>query len=455
MVYRIAVAFVVSFTFLHLLSLPFAASYDGMEYVHLANVLGSSAFPEGWNYLRTPLFPAALKLAFAMGGEQPQAAMLVTGVMGLAAVLLTGSTVRYIAGDGAGACALTIVVLYPVSIGYQHMLLSETGIFFFLALLVWLTVRSAHHPTLVAILIAATVAAGYYWRPTLLYLSPVVAIAFTLINRRTPGRRNLLQNAVVILAIPWLLVYPWIRLSSKHPSDIKEVFTTGMYKQVMVPPENPLFGPLGPRYRQIVRDEVGEGHLAPDGLSMVGEGRHEFLKQLHQAYLRAGIGRLVLQYPGRYIAGVLRSFIYFLGVPHHRGDDENWNFSRFVFLAWPQTATFENVPNWIPEYNAQFQPQHYGGGAALGTLLLQLLSLYVPLVLVCSVVSLCWLVVAIRQGNGVVFALTAIPLALIALHALTMMSAGRYAFPIYPLMLANTVTLLGLSCQGWRQKRQL
>ena len=455
MVYRIAKAFAISFTFLHLLSLPFAASYDGMEYVHLANVLGSSAFPDGWNYLRTPLFPAALKLAFIVGGEQPQAAMLVTGLMGLGGVLLTGSTVRFIAGGAAGACALAVVVLYPVLIGYQHMLLSETGIFYFLALLVWLTVRSDRRPALMAILMAATIAAGYYWRPTLLYLSPVVAIAFALINRRTLGRRNLVINTAVVLGIPWLLVYPWARLSSKHPSDIKEVFTTGMYKQVLVPPENPLFGSLGPRYQEIVRDEVGGGHLALDGLSMVGEGRHEFLKQLHQAYLRAGIGRLVLQYPGRYIAGVLRSFIYFLGVPHHRGDDENWNFSRFVFLAWPQTAIFENVPNWIPEYNAQFQPQHYGGGAFLGTLLLRMLSLYVPVVLMCSIVSLLWLVASIRQGNGIVFALTAIPLTLIALHALTMMSAGRYAFPIYPLMLANTVTLLSLSWQGWRQKRNL
>ncbi len=410
MVYRFALAFAISFTFLHLLSLPYAASYDGMEYVHLANVLGSSAFPDAWNYLRTPLFPAALKLAFAVSGEQPEAAMLVTGMFGVAGVLLTGSTVRFIAGEVAGACALVLVVLYPVLIGYQHMILSETGIFFFLSLLIWLTVRCGREPALMAILMAVTVAAGYYWRPTLLYLSPVAAVAFVLIMSEWLPRRRLLTHVAVIVVVPWLLVYPWMNLSSKHPSDIKEVFTTGMYKQVLVPPDNPLFGALGPRYGQILRDEVGGGRFPIDGLSMVGEGRHAFLKQLHQAYVRAGIGRLIWQYPGRYAAGVLRSFVYFLGVPHHRGDDENWNFSRFVFIAWPTTSTFENVPNWIPEYKAQFQPQHYGGGAAIGTLLLRLLSLYVPIVLVSSILSLLWMVLAIRQRNGVVFSITAITL---------------------------------------------
>src|SRR4051794_14990288 len=58
--YRLALVLLSIVTFIHLLSLPLAASYDGMEYVRLAH--------STWNYLQTPGFPSALKLAFFTGG---------------------------------------------------------------------------------------------------------------------------------------------------------------------------------------------------------------------------------------------------------------------------------------------------------------------------------------------------------------------------------------------------
>ena len=437
----------IAFTFLHLFCLPLVASYDGMEYVHLANILGTPAFDASWNFLRTPLYPAMLKLAFATGGEQPQIALLVSGAFGLAGVLLAGSTARYVAGDIAGGCALLLLAFYPTLIGYQHMLLTETGIFFFLALLVSLTIRSPRHPIAIAIALALTLTAGYYWRPTLLYLSPVVALTCFWLHRRA-------ASALIVLLAPALLAAPWIHLSSQHPSDLLEVVTTGMYKQVLVQPGDPIFGALGPAYRKIV-DQEASPRLPIDGLSILGEGRHAFLKQLHKAYVRAGVAQLIFHHPGRYLKAVIRSFFYFLGVPDHRGDDENWQFSRFVFLSWPPSQEFTNVPLWIPALDTQFPSIQYRGGAALGSVLLALLRAYDFLVLPASAISALWLVLAIRQGNATAFALTAIPLALIVLHALTMMSAARYAFPIYPLMLANLITVLALACRGWAGKRRL
>src|SRR3954465_3257876 len=140
-VYHVCRYVALIFTFVHSLCLPMVASYDGMGYVHLANLIGSPDFTRSWYYLRTPLFPASLKAAFLLGGEQPFTAMLVTAGFGLGGILLAGSSVRRMAGDVAGGSTLILVSAYPVLVTYQHMLLSETGIFFFLSLTVWLLVR--------------------------------------------------------------------------------------------------------------------------------------------------------------------------------------------------------------------------------------------------------------------------------------------------------------------------
>lgn len=129
--YRVSKYLAVLLTLVHVLCLSYIASYDGMEYVHLANLIGTPSFTQSWNYLRTPLFPASLKAAFLLGGEQPMAAMLVTAGFGLAGVLLIGSVVSRIAGYAAGGVTLILLTIYPTLVTYEHMLLSETGIFFF------------------------------------------------------------------------------------------------------------------------------------------------------------------------------------------------------------------------------------------------------------------------------------------------------------------------------------
>ncbi len=135
--FRAASAVVVILTFVHLLFLPLVVSYDGMEYAHLATILFTPSFDAQWNFVRTPLFPFSLKCAFAFGGEQPQAALLVTTGFGLAGVLLLGAIVRKVAGETIAAIVLLVTAFYPILTGYEHMLLSETGIFFWLSLLIW------------------------------------------------------------------------------------------------------------------------------------------------------------------------------------------------------------------------------------------------------------------------------------------------------------------------------
>jgi hypothetical protein len=266
----------------------------------------------------------------------------------------------------------------------------------------------------------------------------------------------MLRDALIVGAGPWLLAYPWIHLTNKHPStDLLETVTTGMYKQVLVPPNDPILGELGDRYRSIINEDTGGKPIPLDGLSIVGEGRLAYLKQLSKVYLRAGLIKLIRKHPVRYVSGVCRSFVYFLGIPHHRGDDENWSFSYWVFEVWPTGLDFEHTLGWIPEYSKQFPAKHYTGGAVLGSALRGLSVAYIPLLLAGSAITLWWFAVSVRQCDPIPLAISSVPLSFLMLHALALMAASRYAFPVYPILLANLITLTALSYQGRKRKRML
>jgi 4-amino-4-deoxy-L-arabinose transferase-like glycosyltransferase len=472
--YRLALFVFGIVTLIQWFSLPLVITYDGMEYIHLANLLFTNSFSFGWNYLRTPGFPCALKLAFFFGGEQPQAAMMMTALAGAAGALLTGSVVRTVAGNTAGAVTLIVLAFYPVLVCYEHMLLSETGIFLFLALLVWLLIRfraQTQQSTLAfPVLLACVTALGYYWRPTILYLSPVVALSY-LLRVYLPGeslrpyrefwknaqkdRARAFRNFLIATLGPLLLAYPWVRLSNQHPSSAQlETVTNGMYKYVLVPPDDPVNAPLRAQYMVIIRQDAPHRRLPLDGLSIVGEGRFEFIKRLSAVYMQAGLLKLIAAHPGRYLKAVIRAFIYFLGFPQrHAPDDENWHFSRSVFHLWPPEQNFQHLPGWIGGLK-QFEPRAYGGGAFTGRLFDALGPIYLGFVLLSSLASCWWFVTALRGGNARGLIMAGIPLALLFLHSLTMMAASRYAFPVYPLMMANGITLVSLAVRGWVNKRR-
>lgn len=467
--FSIAAAFVVLVTMIHMLALPLIVSYDGMEYVHLADVLSSPAVIAHWNFYRTPLFPLALNRAFWLGGEQPQAALLLTTLLGMAGILLSGFAVRKIAGATSGAITLVLLVFYPVLVGYQHMLLSETGNFFWLALLVWSLIifAPASKQTAIALAcwIALVVALGYYWRPTILYLSPVAALAFLLlallpagprrrysdlVRQLRRGERRVIAGAVIIALGPWLLASPWSHLTQKHaPGTYNGFLLAGMFKQVLVRPSDPLLAPLRAEYEAAIQQDSVHGRLPLDGVTI---GGHQALMEKYIRTLSTvGAGRLIRKYPLRYFVRAVKSMIFFLGVPDHRVDDENWNFSHAVFTLWPPTQSMDRALGWDGKF-AQFAPRSYRGGAWTGRLFDGLLPVYTWVVLASSLISLGWMVVSIKQANPIGLTLTLIPFAFLFLHALTLQAADRYAFPVYPLILANLVVVLRWSALALQRK---
>ncbi len=443
--FRIAVAFVLLVTFVHMMALPLIVSYDGMEYVHLANVFSGPSFLSNWNFYRTPLFPLALNGAFRLGGEQPEAALLVTTLFGLGGILVTGWTVRKIAGATTGAITLVLLVFYPILVGYEHMLLSETGIFFWLALLLYSLVCLAPGSGRIAMWVpcwtALVLALGYYWRPTILYLSPVAAVAFLfivlvpadgsksysgLLRQVRRGERRAIAGALIVGLGPWLLAYPWKHLTNKHlPGSYYGFVAVGMFKEVLVPPDDPILAPIRADYKAAIEHDSINGRLPLDGVTI---GSHEALiSRIIPLFAREGVGRLIRRHPLRYLEGVAKSMVFFLGVPDHQVDDENWNFSHFVFALWPSVESLDRTLGWDAKF-VQFAPRPYGGGAFAGRMLDGLMPIYTWVVLGASMASFVWMVVSIKLADPIGFTLTAIPFALLFVHALTLMAADRYGF---------------------------
>ena len=385
--YRVAIMVVVSLTFAYALCFPLIVSYDGMEYTRLAYVLFSPDFASDWNFYRTPLFPVSLRAAFFLGGEQPESVLLVTTLFGLAGTLLVGATVRRIATGTSGAMALLLLAVYPVLIGYEHLLLSETGTFFFLASVLCLFTRFAtsQNPRnwshVVGICLA--VAIGYYWRPTIIYLSPVLAVLYAITAllaaysaRSKLGVLNLFRSgelvtffkALVIGILPWLLATPWMMEMAHQnikPSDL--ILPFGLYKQVVVPLSDPVLRDYVKQYQAVIDRNSRNGALPVDGVAL-GDS-HELSMRIASAFNKAGVIRLIGRYPLRYTSAVIRSMAFFLGWPSPiRVDDENANFARAALGLWPPSDSLSSSLGWDMT-NKKLIPGIYSGGAWLGSTL--------------------------------------------------------------------------------------
>jgi hypothetical protein len=460
--YRVAIIIAVSLTFAYALCFPLIVSYDGMEYTRLAYVLFSPDFASEWNFYRTPLFPLALRAAFFLGGEQPESALLVTTLFGLAGTLLIGAAVRRIATGTSGAMALLILTVYPVLIGYEHLLLSETGTFFFLALVLCLFTRFAtsQNPRnwshVVGICLAVGI--GYYWRPTIIYLSPVLAVLYAITGLLAPysasGRLDVLNlfrgeelvtffKTLVIGILPWLLAAPWMMEMAHRnikPSDL--VLPFGLYKQVVVPLSDPVLRDYVKQYQAVIDRNSRNGVLPVDGVAL-GDS-HELSVRIASAFNKAGVIRLIGRYPLRYTSAVIRSMAFFLGWPSAiRVDDENTNFARAALGLWPPSDSLSSSLGWDVA-NKKLTPGTYSGGAWLGSTLTRVLPVYEWLLRSGSLAAIGLLCLGVIRRLPKILAVSSIPLSFLFLHALTALPADRYAFPVYPLLLANLVLIVSL-----------
>src|ERR1700748_1678023 len=271
-VYRAAIIFAVAFSFAHLVSLPIGITYDSFQYLDGADILGSSRFPLDWYRNRTPFYSLALKGSFLLFGHQPLAAMLVSTAMGLGAVLLLGRAARLLGGEWCGAGVLVFVGLFPTSVAYQHLILTETGTSFFIALLITLALQKPNTERaawMQALLFGLVLAAGYYWRQLLLNLAPVAMALWLMRNWRFVrqgnwfGLRTLGRIALALLVIvlaPLVISHLWDPYADR--AGLSEIsLRQGIIRQALLAPSDPVIGEHKVAYVNAVRESISSGNF--------------------------------------------------------------------------------------------------------------------------------------------------------------------------------------------------
>ena len=331
--YRLAVGFTIAFSLLHLISLPVAISYDGLIYIDMANVLGSSRFPHDWNPARTPLFPLYLKFSFWLFGRQPLAVILVSTSLGLGGTLLLGGALRKMLGATVAAIVVIILTLFPLFVAFQHFALTEVGTAFFLILI---TVLLLYQPTqrrriwLKAIGLMAVCSVGYYWRQAILSLAPVVALLHGVgslsdylayaesrkpeINRRWRLALPVLAQIALIAILPFWFAKPWSKYTNE-PGMRDVTLRQGMLRQALLPADHPYVGAHAGLYRKAIEDSVYDGKFY-SGLraDLLGSVSAKIFSTPIDKPVVTFYWELVRHNPGRYLAGVARTLILFAGV---------------------------------------------------------------------------------------------------------------------------------------------
>ena len=450
-IYRLSLLFAVTFAALHLIALPITVTYDGFHYIDLADVLGSSRFPEDWYRTRTPLFPLMLKCAFWLVGRQPLAAAFVSTAMGTAAILLLGSVARRLAGEWTASVVILVLTLNPTIVGYQHAVLTEAGSALFIAIMVASLTRddfSRRANWRVAFILISSLAAGYYWRQLLLQLAPIAAvihiIAIWLYSRRARVQLTVRRwteagsQGVMIVLVPMMLSYLWDPYTDR--SGLRAVsLGQGLLRQALLSPEDETVRPYRQEYEAAISGARYNGNLysgiSDESIDMLSS------KLLHGRPINWRTTLFVnsaLAQPRRYLAGVARTITLFAGATA-RNNETRVLRDSILDPNWLGAKIGQGPAKIEAEIKRSFHQETTRSAVLL--LLWSLRAVYDAHLMLAMIITAIGLVYGVVSRDVQVAAMTAVPVAYLCYYAMILASIDRFAVPTYPLVFANSVII--------------
>jgi hypothetical protein len=448
---------VILFHILHGLVLPLMISWDGYLYVQLADILGTSQFPSKWDFLRTPLFPLSLKMAFVIGGKNPLSVILLNTFYGLVGICLIVSVIKKTWGLFPATVALLLLSLYPALIVYEHCLLSEVSTFFCLAIIIKLLSDShpQHHCFLKALFLMLGVTIGYYFRPTLLYLAPLVGLLFGLSFWKTdaqpegmrrfkrPQRFIIMMTIVLITVGPFVAAYPWKQISKDGNRRMAQQIIWGFVKQAVIPLNSPLLGTAADKYSESIKQSLNDGHLMMDGV----RGDALFYEVAFSIYKEYGsrlgdfLGQAISNAPQRYLKRVIATLLYFTGFPGL--ESETQAFTGMVLSDDTGSKLWPGPESIRQDIERDFS-RTGGMNFSLPFLLRWLNPFFSVLIIAGWVATVFIFIVGLLKRDTRLLAFSTIPLAFSFMHALTLMANDRVIVPVHPLVLVNLVLALSI-----------
>jgi hypothetical protein len=439
-VFRGSVAIAVAISLSHSLALPMGTTYDGFVYLDLADVLGSERFPDDWHYARTPLFPLALKGAMAILGRQPNSVILLLSALGLAAVLVVGWMARSLVGPLGGAAVVILLSCDPTSIGYQHLVLTETGSALLLAAIAALTLWTPGGTWRRCSALVCALTVAYYWRQSLASVMPLAAGLHLWPRSSAEGapraRASLaLLQAALILGLPLALAQPWKRYTDDATATAITI-RQGLLRQALLPVDHPIAAPHADVYRQAIADA---GNLRS------GLRAHALYDLCNRIYgtvpLTAPSARPLLleaaaHDPIAYLRAVGRTLTLYGGA--RALESENMLHRQLIFELPPAEYRFDGAPGEkLDRIRADF------GFPARDSYVLHriraLAERYDRMIVLGSLMTVGGLIAGILLRQRSLAVVCAFPVAYVIPPASVLASIDRYALPAYPLVLANIV----------------
>jgi len=445
-----ALAICALFHIAHAGTLPILVTYDGSEYVRLADLIHSPRFMEEYSFRRTPIYPLALKVAFKFFGRNPLGAQIPNLLFGFGGIALVALALRRIGRPGLGALCALMMTLDPVFVAYEHALLTEASSFFFVALMLHVLLWKTLNPPLRTVLLGIAIALGFYQRATLLYLAPIVAILVggeLLIREPQRGRAAWLRAAehgIAVLLIPYALAYPWNRaLANSNEANFgRQIVMYGALKQAVLPIDDPVLGPSKDAYRAAI------GACSPGGqLDLAGISQAALQPVEYEMFARCGADGFAVFWhalasnPGGYVKGVGRCVLYFSGFPNN--DSENRYYVRSVITEAGSGSKLQGTNHPLyPETARDFTQKTEGTLISRGlNRLYAIYNIFLPLGVFLSIAGF---FIALWRKDFALAACTSLPLAILGMYTVALISVDRYVVPGYPLFIANVLIVPAL-----------
>jgi hypothetical protein len=443
--YRFALWLAFALCVAQAISLPVLITFDGYWYARLAEVLGTPRFTAEWDYLRTPLFPMLLKLSFWLFGRQPLAVCALQSAFGFGGICLLGATLKRSGRPVEAAIVVVLLSCFPTLVTYEHALLTEAGTFFFLAFLLYVAVLPQSHPQRQVAILVGALALGFYYRSSLLYISPALALVYAVARwtRRETDHawqwrtsRRILAETLAVLLVPFLFAYPWQHNPRVTERTGQSVLLYGLVKQAVIPPDDALWANASALYRDALDRSMVQGRLPLSGVR--DQLVYPPLDSIHAYAPQAGsvFVRSIFRYPRRYASGFVRTSVLFAGTGSPASDS-----AAFRAAVLSGSAAISPHPDGFPPLDTEMAWST--GPAFVARVLTWASPVYDLLVFFGVPATLLILAIALFRKDPLGLALGTIPLTFLLLNALVLSSQDRVVVPAYPLLLANLVLLPG------------
>jgi hypothetical protein len=435
--------------FAHLICVPILITFDGHWYIRLADILGSSNFWTQWDFLRTPLFPALLKIFFFVFGHQALSVIMLQASLGFMGIFVLARTLFHLRGPLEASVSAVLLSGYPMLVTYEHAVLTEIGTFCVIALLLCAIVSCPTNELRRAGLIIIILTAGFYYRASILYLAPVAAVLFLLDTShhghhgatrfrwplQLPTLRRKLWLAITIVAIPFLLAWPWQRNPKASSRTGESVLLYGLVKQAVIPPEDPMWRSV-PMYREAIRHSLKNGRLPITGLSDGAEYAPLGAISNYGPVAESIFVHAIWRYPKAYLGGVERNLLLYVGGARDESDSAAF---LAALLSGKDGAKIYSGPVGFPPLGGGFEQKT--GTSLVRSGFAAIASPYDFLVFLGVVATVAMLVLGLLRIDVQALALASIPFAFLLLNAILLSSQDRMAFPVFPLLLVNLVVL--------------